>query len=421
MSPEPIPAERWTFRRYLALSVFWFGLSLHWMALLSMIIPDQVDRYAPPEVRGTWLAVVTGLGAAVSAVVQIVVGYRSDRTTGRRGRRRPYIVAGTVLTLFSLFALGQASSFTTFLCSVLLIQFTTNIANGPYQALIPDLVPRQLHGAASTWMGVFQHLGQAAGPIIAGIVLTKAGLPALTSIIAGILLVLMLLTVAGVKEEPLVTPPAGGSPWEAFQFRLGQHPAFARLLASRLVINLGLYTAIDFMMYYVRYSLGAENYREDTSFLLAFMVVGGLVGAFPAGFAADRFNKVRLIYFTNALTAASAILFVMISTIEQARGVGLILGLGFGAFTVIDWALACNLMPTGESARSMGIWNLTAVLPQILAPVIAGPVTDLVAGAYGPGVAYRVAMASVLLYLVIGTVLLRRLEAHAEPEKDSDR
>ncbi|MBI3924405.1 MAG: MFS transporter [Armatimonadetes bacterium] len=387
----------------------WFAISLHWTAMLSIVIPDQVDHYFP-ETRGMWLAVVTSIGAVISAIVQISVGYRSDCTRSRWGRRKPYIATGTVLAVFGLWWMGVADDFTTFLASWVVIQLTLNIANGPYQALLPDLVPRSLHGTASTWMGLLQHLGQVAGPVLAGFILTRPqGLLKLNLIIAALLLVGMVVTVLGVQEPPGEVSTAGEGLLAAFKLPLGEYPNFRQLLLSRLVINLGFYTAIDFMYYYVRYSLAVPRAREETGILLAFMVVGGLVGGLPAGPLADRFSKVRLIYGTNALTGLAAIAFVLTHSIEQARWVGILLGLGFGAFTVVDWALACNLMPEGGTARFMGIWNLTAVLPQILAPALAGPATDWIAASTGDAWAYRMALAAVVVYLAVGTALLSRV------------
>ncbi len=408
---NPHPASYWTLHRYFRLSFLWFAISTHWAALLAIVLPDLADQFASGEQRGTLLAIVAGLGAAVSAVVQLTVGYYSDRTTSRWGRRRPYLVVGVMLTPIGLLALGWASSYWSFVASVLLIQLTLNLANGPYQAYIPDLVPRQLHGAASMWMGIFQHLGQVVGPLTAGWILSRPdGLPQLTSGLAALLVIGLLVTVTGVEEKQPEGEQTSAHWKEIFQVPLRSFPAFRRLLWSRLVINLGYYVAIDFLLYYVRYSLGVQDYRGGTSQLMALMVVGGLVGGIPAGPLADRHNKVRLIYATNLVTGVAALSFAFVPSLTEARLVGLVLGLGFGAFTVIDWALACNLIPEGGSARYMGVWNLTAVLPQIAAPALLGPVSDLVAHHYGPGFAYRAAMVTVLGFLAVGTFLLRGIE-----------
>ncbi|MEW6278223.1 MAG: MFS transporter [Candidatus Eremiobacterota bacterium] len=397
----------WTLGRYLSLSLFWLGVSLHWTALLSIVLQFQVDRFAPEASRGTYLALLAGAGAAVSAMVQISVGYLSDRTRSRWGRRRPYLVAGVLLNVGALLAMGAAGSYGQVLAAFLAIQLVFNVANGPYQALLPDLVPVRLHGTASMWMGIFQHLGQALGPLLADRLIHSEGGPMrLMALIAAVLVSLMAVTVLAVREPSTRDlPPQPVRLGEVFAIPLKPYPDFVRLLLSRMVINLGVYTALDFLYFYVRYTLGNTD-PGATGWLLVSMLVGGFVGGIPVGPLADRWSKVRLIYGCNAVTALAAVLFLLAGDYAQALVAGCVLGMGYGAFAVVDWALACSLMPPGGSARYMGVWNLTAVLPQILAPAVAGPLADLLQRELGSGAAFRYPMAFVLVYLAAGTWLL---------------
>lgn len=398
----------WTAGRLFRLTAFWFALSFHWAVLLSIVLQRQVELFAPKELQGTWLGVLAGSGALASAFVQIVVGHRSDRSASPWGRRRPFIFAGTLLALIGVGLMAMATDLLTAGIAFLLIQLTTNIANGPYQALLPDLVPRARHGVASTWMGLMRNLGEAAGPFVAGYVLA-AHVPSIMAVDAALLVVLMLVTVLGTAEPPHRPDPteAGAGFWDAFRVPLKGYPDFVRLLASRAVINLGFYTALTFFYFYVQHSLGVEDYRQKTGLLLTVIIVSGLFGALPAGPLGDRYSKVKLIFLANTLTVGAALWFVLAPNYAWAAGAGVFLGLGFGAFTVLDWALAFALLPPGGSARYMGIWNLTSVIPMILAPAIAGPATDLMKASMGAPAAYRAAMATVVLYLAVGTLLLK--------------
>ena len=59
----------------------------------------------------------------------------------------------------------------------------------------------------------------------------------------------------------------------------------------------------------------------------------------------------------------------------------MLLGCGWGAFIAADWAFACTLMPKQQAGSYMGIWDVTTLLPQIIAPVIAGPLFDSIVNA----------------------------------------
>ena len=56
---------------------------------------------------------------------------------------------------------------------------------------------------------------------------------------------------------------------------------------------------------------------------------------------------------------------------------GLLFGLGYGAFSVIDWAMATDVLPNErEYAKDMGVWTLALVLPQVIAAPVAGNLLD---------------------------------------------
>ena len=411
MSPEPRkgPADAWTPLRLFRLTAFWFALSFHFAVLYSLVLQRQVERFAPEALQGTALAGLTALAAVTSALVQFLVGHWSDRTATRWGRRRPYLVAGTLLSLGSLALMARADSLASVALALLCLQVTINLAAGPYQALLPDLVPRERHGRASSWMGIMRNLGDAAGPLVAGAWLGGQVAP-IMGVDALLLVALMLVTVLGIREPARAAEVGGGGGLlEAFRIPLRPYPDFARLLWSRAVINVGFYTALTFFYFYVQHSLAVPDYRQATGKLLFGVILAGLVGALPAGPLGDRHDKVRLVFLANGLTSVAAVVFVLAGDLRTAAAAGVFMGLGFGAFTVLDWALAFALLPSGGSARYLALWNLATVGPMVLAPALAGPLTDLLRTGFGPGLAYRAAMGSVVLYLVAGTWLLRGL------------
>lgn len=55
--------------------------------------------------------------------------------------------------------------------------------------------------------------------------------------------------------------------------------------------------------------------------------------------------------------------------------VGVLFGLGYGAYTSVDWALALDVLPDKHyAARDLGVWGFASTLPQTLAPLIGGVV-----------------------------------------------
>lgn len=83
-----------------------------------------------------WIAApITGL------LVQPIVGYWSDRTHGRWGRRKPFIVAGSVLTALAMLAMSVAASLLAAVLALWLLTASVNVAMQPFRALGADLLP----------------------------------------------------------------------------------------------------------------------------------------------------------------------------------------------------------------------------------------------------------------------------------------
>ena len=192
---------------FLFVNLFWLGMNVRNTAVGSVFMPYLVALYAPPDWKNTALSAMSTAGLIIAMLVQPLAGLFSDRSTSRFGRRRPYILVGTLLDLVFLVAIGLSWSYWSLLGAVLLIQFSSNISHGPLQGLIPDLVPEDQRGRASAIKALFELV-----PIfVVGISIAKmVGAGHLDWAIAttgALLLITALVTVFTVKEEPLKTKP----------------------------------------------------------------------------------------------------------------------------------------------------------------------------------------------------------------------
>ena len=94
-----------------------------------------------------WLvAPITGM------LVQPVVGYFSDRTWNRLGRRRPYFLAGAFLTATALILMPNAPHLASFIAPMfigggllMIMDASMNISMEPFRALVADKLPDEQH------------------------------------------------------------------------------------------------------------------------------------------------------------------------------------------------------------------------------------------------------------------------------------
>jgi len=142
----------------------------------------------------------------VALLVQALAGMLSDCSAAKWGKRRPYILVGTVLNVFALLAIGASPAYWFLFAGAVFSQVASNIAHGATQGLIPDLVPEDRRGRFSGVKAVMELL-----PVII-IALTIGPLIAKGQMWAGIgiqisLLVLAMIITMLVREEPLTEKP----------------------------------------------------------------------------------------------------------------------------------------------------------------------------------------------------------------------
>ncbi len=116
-----------------------FGIQFGW-ALQMGNMSAIYSRLGASEdqIPMLWLAApVTGL------LVQPLVGYFSDRTWCRLGRRRPYFLGGAIFSMFALFLMPQATAIWMAVIALWVLDSSVNVSMEPFRAFVGDLLPEQ--------------------------------------------------------------------------------------------------------------------------------------------------------------------------------------------------------------------------------------------------------------------------------------
>jgi len=92
---------------------------------------------------------------------------------------------------------------------------------------------------------------------------------------------------------------------------------------------------------------------------------------------------------------------------------GVLLGICFGAFMSSNWALATDLVATGEEARYLGLTNLATAGGSALTLFIIGPMIDRF-NKYSSGLGYQTMFLVAFTCLVIGSLLVLKIKGQAQ-------
>jgi len=407
------------FRRidYLKIAIFGFALNALWNPMSTIIMPLLVLQFVAESQKNTYLGILTFSGLALAIIVQPAAGAISDRSGFRWGRRRPYILAGVFISVLLLptFSLAQSifAVFVIYCC----LQISSNVAHGPWQGLIPDLVPGTKRGIASGVKGIFEVLGAVIGIQLTGYILsdrfiaeedTKILLS--VAIIAAIMIIAMLATVLTVREGPAAGGEKG-SPLPAlvktFTINVRAQRSFIFFLLSRLLFLMPLVILRTFGLYYFRdIALVADPVATAADLT---MVVGIclLVVVYPAGHLSDWIGRRPILMISGLIAALAFVMLLVLHEYVYILIAGGLLGVANGGFMSVNWAMATDLVPDGEEARYLGLTNLATAGASALA-TIAGPVIDFF-NRYTANLGYQVVFVVCIVLLVISSLLVLKI------------
>jgi len=411
-------ARRFGNLRHTALSAFWFGNFFMWQPLTTIVIQNQIDAVVPKANQGTAIGLAVSVGGLFAMTIPPIVGAISDRVSTPIGRRRPVMIGATLLTLPGLLVLATANSYPQIVIGYGLVQFFFNAAGAAYAGIIPDVVPAQDFGRASGFLATMVQLGSGAG-LFANTLFSSAHQDRWIYLAFAVVMVLTLIptSLAAKGEGSRPPPPRQRMPLQAaihefFRPMLGGD--FAWVIFTRFFVSAGITAVAYYLNNFFRDVVGVSDPGTFTSewFLVVLLVAipFGLAG----GYFSDRMHKRKIFVFASGgFQAFVALVFIAFfpKALPIVFGLGAAYGIGYGLYYAVDWALACDTLPSRDSsAKDMGLFHIALTLPQFVVPFFAGPALDHF-NAVSPNLGYRVVFSSAIVLLAIGTVFVSRIRS----------
>jgi len=146
------------------------------------------------------------------------------------------------------------------------------------------------------------------------------------------------------------------------------------------------------------------------------VIGGGVIPAVVGGHLSDRLGGRRkiFVYVSSAMQAgvAAVLLFSLVTNLAVLYTLGVLFGLGFGAYQAVDWALACDVLPDRENAaaKDMALFHVSFTLPQVFGPAIAGQLLFQLNELYGNNLGYRIVFATASVWFLLSLVFVRMIK-----------
>jgi len=358
-----------------------------------------------------YLTDTVGLSAALAGIALMVgriwdafydpvIGYISDRTTTRMGRRRPFMLGGAIpwfIAMIVMFTnpsliigsgISQAALFAYALIIYMVLCTAYSTVNVPYYSWAPELTSdyherTSLNGYRSgfAFFGNLIALG-AALPIVALCKDKSAGFVLMGLIFGGVMLVTTLTTVFATKEPASLKPAKSLDIWKTYLAVFKNRP-YVFILLSYIINFTGITIISGIAIYYFKYILGAENM---VTYAMLLLLVTSVV-FIPISVVISKKTGKKLVYgAASIITAASVmVLFFFGHTLglNFALVMMFFLGIGLGftyvpPFAMVADAIEYDYLRTGERREGafFGIWTWGLKLGQALAVFLMGVILE---------------------------------------------
>ncbi|MFZ4520315.1 MAG: MFS transporter [Bacteroidales bacterium] len=367
-----------------------FALSIQ-IAVLSWILRTKYNLEIDQ------IGIVWAAGPIAGILGQPIIGLISDKAWFWGGRRKPFIIIGGILAALMIFALpnidkisnffGIASIMAVAITVALTLDLSINISFNPTRSIIADVTPDgQPRTKGYTWMQSISNLfGSGAylmGALIGNYFLIYAGVFIVLIFSIGPLLFI---------EEPrvLAASPSDSNkskPGEASIAAPTQWGELFKLYFAHGFSWLGIQTMFVYMFAFLEQKLPAMNDMSvaDRNMRLGQMIgwsffilnaVGAIWPAFMLEPMAKKLGRVRthalmvaimaLGYFGIVFFASSAIMLYTMMCV---------LTLGWAAVVSLPFAIMSEKVDKSRMGFFMGIFNLSVVLPQLVASSLIGTI-----------------------------------------------
>lgn len=197
----------------ISINIYWFALTTRSQVLTPLIIPLLVQQFVGDASKGTYVGIIRLWALMLAVLIQSGMGMLSDRSMSKYGRRRPFIIAGTIGEIIVFILIGFSTGlegmtgFWVLFVLYLLSMLSSNTAHAATQGLIPDLVPDEKRGLYSGIKALLElPIPLIFVSFVIGKMVSAGNLWAALITLAAVLFICSLLSLF-VPEKPRETPP----------------------------------------------------------------------------------------------------------------------------------------------------------------------------------------------------------------------
>ncbi len=347
----------------------------------------------------TFAGVVMAMDNIVALVLLPLFGALSDRCTHRLGRRKPYILYGTLaaaaLTLCAPLVVrhGSLGMFLTVLGLLLLAMGTYR---SPAVALMPDITPRPLRSKGNAIINLLGAIGSGFSLLLVNfaVVSTVDEMGAVRSdyiwmfvAVAAVMVICAIVVTLTVPERRLAVEREAleGREDMAREKAKKSEPSRKLTRAEAKSLLLILFSVALWFMGYNAVTTAFSKYatlvwgvaESAAANCVLFGVVGGIVSYWPVGVLSSRVGRKRMVLIGLGMMVACFASFGLLREMNfLAYVLFVFLGMGWAGIGVNSFPMVVELASGADVGRYTGFYYTFSMSAQVLTPVISGALLE---------------------------------------------
>lgn len=364
---------------FLAISAFW--------QLYDNIIPLILKYFF--NIGDTLAGGIMALDNVFALILLPIFGAWSDRVNSRMGKRTPFILVGTVLSVVFMLLLPAAAnrrSLAMFITVLLATLISMSIYRSPAVSLMPDVTPKPLRSKGNAIINLMGAIGVI---MTLGFIMLFVGdgktpnyEPVFISIAvvmtAALLIIVFMVDENKMRTERIETERSWGIEEKDEADENGNFGITAPVKKSLILL---LFSVAFWYMAYNAVTTAFSRYAtemwgmEGGSFAGALMIasVGALVSFIPVGIISGKFGRKKVILFGVILLGAS--FFTGTLFLHPNFAVNIIfflVGVAWASINVNSYPMVVEMCRGSDIGRFTGMYYTFSMAAQVLTPILSG-------------------------------------------------
>jgi MFS family permease len=348
-------------------------------------VPATIGEYTT---SAALIGLLMGIDNILGIVIQPLVGYISDRTRTRWGRRIPFIVVGTPIAAVFFVLIPYATNFTTLIVFIFLFAITANSYKSVTDSLTPDFQPGERRSTANAIAKVATSLTIIVSSLISLLVVDRSvelafAIPAILMVVAVAIVALTIQENRSTGYRLAVAESAKAPGENAWPFRrvigelLRDRDRSRVFMLLAIFATAGTWAAMRAQLTpYAMEVLGLSRGQAGSLSLpagIAFIVV-----ALPVALFSDRVGRRLVTRLGVVVFAAGCLLAFAVPSVPLTMAGVVIASVGYSAFSINGVVILWNLAPSMSVLGTYtGLYAVMSALGASLGPAIIGGLVDL--------------------------------------------